>query len=52
MMDVEYAGGKTTSGMREYLQGGYLGHWSSAGSAFVSCGGWLGWANWNFLGCD
>lgn len=50
--DMVYAGGKTTSGMREYLQGGNLRSGSFAGSAFVSCGYWLGRANWYSLGCD
>lgn len=40
--DMLYAGGKTTSGMREYLQGGDLWPWSNAGSAYVSCGSGLG----------
>lgn len=50
--DMLYAGGKTTSGTREYLQGGALWDWSGAGSSFVSCWYWLGWAYWHFLGCD
>lgn len=50
--DMLYAGGKSTSGMREYLQGGNLGDWSSAGSAYVNCGCWLGGAGWDCLGCD
>lgn len=50
--DMVYAGGKTTSGMREYLQGGPLGAWSIAGSACVVCWGGLAGAHWNFLGCD
>ena len=48
-----YAGGAgATSGMREYLQGGVLGFGSGAGSAFLGCGGRLGWGRWNFLACD
>ena len=50
--DMVYAGGKTTSGIREYLQGGFLWHGSSAGSAYVSCWFRLGGASWDFLGCD
>lgn len=50
--DMLYAGGKTTSGMREYLQGGDLGLGSAAGSAFVYCWSWLGGTSWYFLGCD
>lgn len=48
-----YAGGASaTSGMREYLQGGSLGSGSSAGSAYLSCGGGLGGGDWHFLACD
>ena len=50
--DMIYAGGKTTSGTREYLQGGILGAGSNAGSACVYCGDWLDGASWNCLGCD
>lgn len=47
-----YAGGATTSGFREYLQGGALGNGSYAGSAFLRCWNVLGSAVWFFLGCD
>ena len=48
-----YAGGVgATSGMREYLQGGYLGDGSGAGSACLYCWRWLGGSSWNFLACD
>lgn len=48
-----YAGGAgATSGTREYLQGGHLGYGSSAGSAFLHCGNWLGGGTWYFLACD
>ena len=47
-----YASGTSTSGTREYLQGGSLWNGSDAGSAFLGCGGWLGWAVWYSLGCD
>ena len=48
-----YAGGAdATSGTREYLQGGHLGLGSSAGSACLACGGWIGWSTWHYLACD
>ena len=48
-----FAGGATaTSGLREYLQGGYLGDGSGAGSAFLDCGGRLGSKYWYFVACD
>ena len=47
-----YAGGTSTSGTREYLQGGNLWDGSIAGSAFLHCGHWLGRAGWDSLGCD
>ena len=47
------AGGATaTSGLRGYLQGGYLGDGSGAGSAFLDCGGRLGSKYWYFVACD
>lgn len=50
--DRVYAGGATTLGQREYLQGGLLWSGSSAGSAFLSCGHGLSNAYWYFCGCD
>lgn len=51
--DRVYAGGTgATSGLREYLQGGYLWFGSDAGSACLSCGVRLGSGNWNSLACD
>lgn len=51
--DRVYAGGATaTSGMREYLQGGVLWSGSSAGSAFLVCGGGLGHGDWSCAACD
>lgn len=51
--DRVYAGGSSaTSGTREYLQGGYLWNGSSAGSASLYCGGWLGVEYWGFAACD
>ena len=47
-----YAGGATTSGTREYLQGGNLRDGSPAGSAYLSCWHWLSRTGWSFLGCD
>lgn len=48
-----YAGGASaTSGMREYLQGGYLGDGSGAGSACLNCWSWLGGGTWRYLACD
>lgn len=47
-----YADGKSTSGTREDLGRGHLGSGSLAGSVYVSCWYWLGWAGWYFLGCD
>lgn len=51
--DRVYAGGATaTSGMREYLQGGFLGSGSHAGASYLGCGFWLGYAGWYFLSRD
>lgn len=50
--DMVDAGGKTTSGMREYLQSGNLWDRSVAGSASVYCGGRLYRTSWSSLGCD
>lgn len=50
--DYCYAGGKSTSGTREYLQGGSLGDGSHAGSAFLYCWNGLAWTHWYCLGCD
>ena len=53
MADRCYAGGSTsTSGTREYLQGGDLGPGLGAGSACLSCWGRLSGASWSCLGCD
>lgn len=45
-------GASATSGMREYLQGGYLGVGSGAGSAALYCWLGLGGGVWYFLACD
>lgn len=50
--DYVYAGGTSTSGFREYLQGGFLRNWSSAGAACVACWSGLSWADWYVGGCD
>ena len=50
--DMVYAGGAATSGTREFLQGGVLWDGSSAGSACLYCGSWLGWSAWVSLACD
>ena len=48
-----YAGGASaTSGIREYLQGGYLGDGLYAGSACLDCGVGLGLSAWHYLACD
>ena len=51
--DRIYAGGSgTTSGTREYSQGGALWSGADAGSACLGCGNWLGGRSWNALACD
>lgn len=51
--DRVYAGGTgATSGLREYLQGGYLWNGSNAGSACLDCGRWLGGVSWYCAACD
>lgn len=51
--DICYAGGvDATSGMREYLQGGDLGHGSLAGSACLNCLYRLWSGGWSSLACD
>lgn len=51
--DRVYAGGSTaTSGLREYLQGGSLGHGSNAGASCLDCWNWLGLGLWSFLSRD
>lgn len=44
--DRVYSGGTSTSGTREYCQGGNLGNGSNAGFAYLYCGDWLGGAHW------
>lgn len=50
--DRYYAGGDATLTQREYLQGGYLGGGSYAGSSFLHLGYWLGNAGWNCAAGD
>nr|DAI05621.1 MAG TPA: hypothetical protein [Herelleviridae sp.] len=50
--DRVYSGGTSTSGSREYLQGGNLWHGSDAGLAFLDCWSGLGWAGWGFAVAD
>ncbi|NSD51344.1 hypothetical protein [Blautia wexlerae] len=50
--DMLYAGGTSTSGTREYLMGGVLGHGSAAGCSSLACWYWLGWAYWNCCAAD
>lgn len=51
--DRVYGGGNASkNALREYLQGGSLGSWSSAGASFVNCGGRLGHGSWDCLAAD
>ena len=50
--DIIYAGGKTTSGLKEYLCGGYLWSGSNGGSASLNCGLGLSHARWYYCVCD
>lgn len=51
--DRVYGGGNASkNALREYLQGGGLGSWSSAGASFVNCGGRLGHGSWDRLAAD
>lgn len=52
MGDMVYAGGKSTSGTREYMQGGSLWDDSDAGSSCLSCWHALSHAYWDYCGCD
>ena len=47
-----HSGGQNTSGSREDLGRGNLWNGSGAGSVYVHCWSWLGWAVWSYLGCD
>lgn len=52
MGDRCYAGGQSTSGSREYLQGGYLWDGSAAGLSCLHCWLGLGLAYWSYLSAD
>ena len=52
MGDRCYAGGQSTSGSREYLQGGCLWNGSAAGLSYLYCRIRLGHANWYYLSAD
>ena len=52
MGDRCWAGGQTTSGSREYLQGGRLWDGSDAGLARLSCWAGLGYAYWLCASAD
>ena len=48
--DMLYSGGTSTSGTREFMQGGSLWSGSSAGCAYLNCRNRLGRAGWNYGG--
>lgn len=50
--DMLYSGGTSTSGTREFMQGGSLWSGSSAGCACLHCRLGLGGAGWSCGGCD
>lgn len=50
--DMYYAGGTSANTFREFLQGGYLGGGSDAGSCSLGLGGGLGGGGWYFLAGD
>lgn len=50
--DRLYSGGTSTSGSREYSQGGSLWFGSNAGLAYLNCWVWLDWALWYFAVAD
>lgn len=50
--DMYYAGGTSANTFREFLQGGYLGFGSSAGSCCLYLWSWLGVGSWPFLAGD
>lgn len=52
MGDRCYSGGQSTSGSREYLQGGNLWSGSVAGLSCLYCGYWLSGADWDYLSAD
>lgn len=50
--DILYAGDTSTSGTREYYQGGALGGGAAAGFCYLGCGFGLGGALWACLSAD
>lgn len=51
--DHVYGGGNASKNtFREYLQGGDLGQWSTAGASHVYCWRWLGGGYWHCLAAD
>ena len=50
--DYIYAGGTSTSGLREYLRCGALGHGSNAGLSYLNCWAGLSGAFWSLLAAD
>lgn len=50
--DMYYAGGTSANTFREFLQGGYLGDGSYAGSCCLRLGRGLGYGYWHFLAGD
>lgn len=51
--DYVHGGGNASKNtLREYLQGGDLGQWSSAGASHVYCWRWLGGGYWHCLAAD
>ena len=51
--DYVYGGGNASKNtLREYLQGGDLGQWSTAGASYVYCWRWLGGGYWHCLAAD
>lgn len=50
--DMYYAGGTSANTFREFLQGGYLGLGSGAGSCCLRLGYWLGYGFWYYLAGD
>lgn len=51
--DRVYGGGNASkNALREYLQGGDLGHWSAAGASCAFYEGWLGGGSWHCFAAD
>lgn len=50
--DMYYAGGTSANTFREFLQGGFLGNGSDAGSCYLHLGSWLGGGYWYCLAGD